>query len=212
MRDAIVETGRIAYAEGLMPGSNGNISVRLADGNVLISPSGLCKGRMTPGNLMIVDMAGRVVQPADDPALKVSSETPMHLEAYRQRPDVRAVVHAHPSHAVALSVADIPLRPEVLPETLIVFGQVPTSDFGMPTTDDDARIIRELVVKHDAIILRNHGSLTVGKHLDDALIFLERVEHAAQVQILAQSLGKVTPMPDAMLPQMWAIHRVVRGG
>ncbi len=202
LREAIVEAGRIGYAKGFLSANNGNISVRLDDDRILITPSGLCKGRMSVDDLFIVNVEGEVLASASDPSLRISSETPMHVEALRVRQDMRAVVHAHPTFAIALSVAEKPLQPLMVPEVAVALGDVPTSDFGLPSSPDDARIIRELIVDHDALILRNHGSLTVGRNLDEALIHLERLEHAAEVQVLAQLLGKVTLYPSQMFPAL----------
>lgn len=206
LREAIVEAGRIGYAKGFLTANNGNLSVRLANGDVLITPSGLCKGRLTAADLFVLKPDGTTVSPAADPDLRTSSETPMHLEALAVRPDVQAVLHAHPPCSIALSVAEKPLQPWMVPEVAVALGDVPTSAFGMPSSADDARIIRELIKDHDALILRNHGSLTVGRHLDEALINLERMEHAAEVQILAELLGKVTLYPSTMYAGLRALR------
>jgi len=211
LRQAIVETGRIASAEGLLVANDGNISVRLNDGLVLITPSGLNKGRMAPEDLLVIDGEGRVVKPAGDPALQPTSECPMHLEVYRQRPDIRAVLHAHPPYATALTVAGKELRSDVLPEVIILLGEIPTTAFALPSSPENATAIRELIVNHDALLIRQHGSLTVGQHLDEALINLERLEHIARVQWLAEALGHITPLPAEMLPRLWEMYRRRQG-
>lgn len=212
LREAIVEAGRIGYAKGFLSANNGNISVRLGADRILITPSGLCKGRMAVDDLFIVNAGGEVLVPAADPSLRISSETPMHVEALKVRQDMRAVVHAHPTCAIALSVAEKPLQPLMVPEVAVALGQVPTSDFGLPSSADDARIIRELIQDHDALILRNHGSLTVGRHLDEALIHLERMEHAAEVQVLAELLGKVSLYPSEMFPALAGLRSAMFSG
>ncbi|MCS6911378.1 MAG: class II aldolase/adducin family protein, partial [Anaerolineales bacterium] len=138
-------------------------------------------------------------------------ETPMHIEAYRRRPDIRAVLHAHPPYAVALTVAGKPLRHDVVWEVALGLGEVPTTRFALPISDDNARAISDLIVNHNAVLLRNHGSLTVGAHLDEALIHLERVESVAQILYLAETLGKVTPLPRAMLPKLRALQANLTG-
>ncbi len=212
LREAIVETGRIGYAKGFLSANNGNISVRLDAERILITPSGLCKGRMAVDDLFIVSAEGHILEPAADPDLRISSETPMHVEALKVRQDIRAVLHAHPAFAIALSVAEKPLLPLMVPEVAVALGQVPISDFGLPSSDDDARIIRELIRDHDALILRNHGSLTVGRHLDEALINLERMEHAAEVQVWATLLGQVSLYPSEMFPTLVELRRTMRSG
>lgn len=211
LRAAIVAAGRISYERGLLTANDGNISVRMPDDTILITPSGLCKGRLEPDDLLIVDLEGRLVQPARDPALKATSEQPMHLEVYRQRPDVRAVLHAHPPFTTALTVAQKPLRNDVLPEVLLLMGAIPVTDFALPASPEDALVIRELIRDYDAVVLRQHGSLTVGKHLDEALINLERMEHVAKVLALAEMMGQVTPLPAEMLPHLHALRATLTG-
>ncbi len=193
-RTEIIEIGRIAYQRGLLTANDGNISIRLPDGNILITPSGLCKGRLTPQDLLILSPEGEVLHAAA--GIKPTSEQPMHLEVYRQRPDVQAVLHAHPPYAVALTVAGFDLRDDFLPETRMTLGSIPTTDFALPSSPQNAAAIRTLIADHDAIMLRQHGSLTVGRTLEEAFINLERLEHTARVQYLAQTLGHITPLPN----------------
>jgi len=210
LRVAIAECGRIAYMKGLLSANNGNISAKLGDDQIVITPSGLCKGRLDEDDLMIIDLDGKVIKSHPRRRLKISSETPMHLEVYRQRPDVRGVIHAHPVHAVAFTIADIPFPLDVVPEVLEVLGEVPTTRFAMPSSEDNARAIRELIGNHDAILLRNHGALTVGRDLDEALINLERVESVAQTVFLAQSLGKVSRMPQEFMPKLAELYKKMK--
>jgi L-fuculose-phosphate aldolase len=199
LRLAIVEAGRIAYDRGLITANDGNISARMADHLVIITPAGLCKGRLDYEDLVIVDMDGTLVRTNSRRKLKPSSETPMHLEAYKQRSDIRAVIHAQPTFATALTVADIPFPEDVLPEALLTLGSVPTTPYTTPASIEDADAIRKLITNHDAILLHQHGSLTVGKNLEIALINLEWIEKIAEVFFYAQLMGKVNRIPpDAM--------------
>lgn len=211
LRQAVVETGRIAYERGLLSSSDGNISVRLPDGNILITPTGIGKGRMLPEDLLVVSLSGELVKPAADPSLKVTSEQPMHLEVFQRRPEIRAVLHAHPPYAVTLTVAGRAIRCDVLPEAAIALGEVPISDFAVPSSPDNARAIRELIIEHDVLMLRNHGSLTVGRHLEEALNQLERLEAVSYVQILSELLGEVNPLPAAILPELAAMRARIFG-
>ncbi|MEJ5224265.1 MAG: class II aldolase/adducin family protein, partial [Anaerolineales bacterium] len=211
LRVAIVECGRIAYERGLISANNGNISARLGDDQVVITPSGLCKGRLSEEDLVIIDLDGNVVKSSPRRKLKISSETPMHLEVYRQRPDVRGVVHAHPTHAVALTIADIPFPMDVVPEVLEALGEVPTTRFALPSSEDNALAIRELIGTHDALLLRNHGALTVGRDLDEALINLERIEAVAHTFYVARALGQVNRLPEAFMPQLAELYRRMKG-
>jgi L-fuculose-phosphate aldolase len=206
LREAIVETGRVAYRRGHLTANDGNISVRLSQDRILITPSGLCKGRLESGDLLVVDLDGNLLQKAADPDLKPTSEQPMHLEVYRQRSDVHAVLHAHPPYATALTVAGREIRNDVLPEVMLLMDEIPITDFAAPSSPENAAVIREPIKEYDAIMLRQHGSLTVGPTLDQALIHLDRLEHVARVLALAEMLGKVTPWPEDKWPDLAAVR------
>ncbi len=199
LRQAILETGRLCYASGLMTSNSGNISARLGDDRIVITPAGLSKGRLEIDDLLVIDLDGKIVKADHKRKRRASSETPLHLEAYRQRPDVRAVIHAHPTHAIALTVADIPFPTDILPEVLEALGPVPTTRFALPSSDDNALAIRDLIKNHSAVLIRNHGAITVGDDLDEALNHLERVESVAKAVVLAHAIGKVNHLPAAML-------------
>lgn len=209
LRAAIIETGRIAYDRGLITADDGNLSARLDRERILLTPSGGCKGRLAPDELLVLDLTGQVLSPGAG-AARPSSEAPMHLAAYHERPDIGAVIHAHPPYCIALTVADIPLRADVLPEVLATLGSVPTSDFAMPASDENADAIRDLIREHDAILLRQHGALVVGADLEQALIRMERVEHAAMVIALATLLGKVQSIPREAQDRLLAMYAATR--
>ncbi len=202
LRAAIVEAGQITYVRGLLTASDGNISVRLPDGNILITPSGVGKGRLSAGDLLVIDISGNVLRPAEDSSLRSTSEQAMHLEVYRQRSDVRAVLHAHPPYATALTAVRAEIRMDILPEMLAAMGQVPITKLAMPSSHQTADAIHELICCNDAIMLRQHGSLTVGKNLEEALIHLERIEHVARTIVIAELMGNIKPLPDEMLASL----------
>jgi L-fuculose-phosphate aldolase len=212
LRQAILEAGRLCYASGLMLSNNGNISARLGDDKLVITPSGLCKGRMEMDDLLLIDLDGNVIKADHKRKRKVSSETPMHLEAYRQRPDIRAVIHAHPAHAVALTVADIPFPTDVLPEVLEGLGPVPTTRFAIPSSDDNALAIRDLIREHNAVLIRNHGAITVGRDLDEAMNHFERVESVARSVVLAYAIGKVNRLPAEMMEPLNELRKKMSQG
>ncbi|MCX6082810.1 MAG: class II aldolase/adducin family protein [Chloroflexi bacterium] len=202
LRLAIIEAGRICYSNGLMHANTGNISMRLGNDRIVITPSKLCKGRLEPEDLLIIDLDGAIIKADTVRKRKFSSEAPLHLEVYRQRPDIRAVIHAHPANATALTVAGIPFPVDVLPEVLEGLGPVPTTRFTMPNSLDDAEAIREYVKEHNAILIRNHGALTFGVDLEQALNHLEQVESVARILVKAHVLGKVNHLPDEIMSAM----------
>ncbi len=215
LRKEITLVGKLLYERGLIVATDGNISARLDDQTVLITPSGLCKGLMTPDQLITVDLTGRKVGP-DTPAsknLKPTSEITMHLEAYKQRPDVQAVVHAHPPHAVALSIVGISLAECMLPEAIVFLGLTPTTPYATPSSEENARAIREVIAGHDAIMLQRHGSLTVGPTPLNAYYRTETLEQIARITYLLKQLGGGQPLPPYQVEkliqtrQAWGLAR-----
>ncbi|MCG2788268.1 MAG: class II aldolase/adducin family protein [Anaerolineae bacterium] len=210
LRQAIVEAGRLCYDRGLMPANNGNISARMGQDRIVITPSILCKGRLELDDLLVTDLDGNLLKADPRKRRRISSETPMHLEVYRQRPDIRAAIHAHPAHATALTVAGMPFPVDVLPELLEGLGPVPTTDFATPSTDENAYAIREHIVGYDAVLIRNHGAITVGRDLDEALINLERIEHVARVIVLAQGLGEIRRLPPEIIEKLHELRKKMK--
>ena len=204
LRLAIVECGRISYERHLMTSNDGNISVRMDDGLILITPSGISKGRLCLDDLLVVDLDGNIISATAD--RRPSSETPMHLEVYKQRTDVRAVIHAHPIFATTLTVSGLDFPVDVLPEVLLTLGNVPITAYATPSSHEDADAIRPLVKDHNALLLCQHGSLTYGKNLDEALIYLERIEHVSEVYWRAKMLGTVKRVPSEAQTQLISLR------
>jgi L-fuculose-phosphate aldolase len=209
LREAVVACGRIAYERRLVASNDGNISIRVGEERLLITPAGMCKGRMGAEDLLLLDLEGRVL--SGKGGYTPSSETPMHLEVYLQRPDVRAVIHAHPVFATTLTVAGFPFPNNVLPEVLLTLEKVPTTRYAMPSSHEDADAIRDLIREHDALLLRQHGTLTVGADLETALISLERIEHVAEVFWRAQMLGNVERIPLEAMVRLIVVQELNKG-
>jgi L-fuculose-phosphate aldolase len=186
LRADIVEVGRRMYARGYTASNDGNISVRLGDGRLLMTPKSVCKGFMTPDMMCITDENGRKLQGDRDP----SSEMLMHLEVYRQRPDVQAVVHAHPPIATGFAVAGIPLDRAVLAEVLTTLGSIPIAEYATPSTIELPEAVRRYIKAHDGMLLANHGALTVGADLFAAYYKMETIEHFAKISLVARLLGR----------------------
>ena len=185
LRADIVEVGRRLYARGYTASNDGNISVRLDANRLLMTPSGVSKGFMTPDMLCITDVDGRKLQGDRDP----SSEMQMHLEVYRRRPDVNAVVHAHPPLATGFAVAGIPLDRAVLAEVVTTLGSVPIAEYATPSTGELPEAVRQYVQAHDGMLLANHGALTLGKDVFSAYYKMETIEHFAKISLVARLLG-----------------------
>jgi L-fuculose-phosphate aldolase len=185
LRAAIVEVGRRMYARAYTASNDGNISVRLGTDRLLMTPKSVCKGFMTPDMMCITDLEGRKLQGDRDP----SSEMLMHLEVYRQRPDVQAVVHAHPPIATGFAVAGIPLDRAVLAEVLTTLGSIPIAEYATPSTRELPAAVRKYITAHDGMLLANHGALTVGADLFAAYYKMETIEHFAKISLVARLLG-----------------------
>jgi L-fuculose-phosphate aldolase len=185
LRDAIVEVGRRLYARGYTASNDGNISLRLDDRRLLMTPKSVCKGFMSPDMLVVTDLDGKKLQGDRDP----SSEMQMHLEVYRQRPDARAVVHAHPPIATGFAVAGIPLDRAVLAEVVTTLGSVPIADYATPSTKELPEAVRKYVKAHDGMLLANHGALTLGADVFAAYYKMETIEHFAHISLVARLLG-----------------------
>jgi L-fuculose-phosphate aldolase len=179
------EVCRRVAAKGFVSATDGNVSVRLLNGNILATPTAINKGVIKVGDLVEITLAG--VQVAG--SRKPSSEMDMHLFIYESRPDVGAVVHCHPIYATAFATARIALSQCLFPEVIVGLGAVPLAPYATPSTAEVRGSIAPYVRSADAILLSNHGVVTYGKDVWDAYFKMEKVEHAAHIQYLARTLG-----------------------
>ena len=197
-RAGLAAAGRRLDSLGFVPATDGNLSLRISPDRLLVTPSGRPKGDLSEEELLVTDLDGRVVEGEGIP----SSELPMHLAVYRRRPDVGAVVHAHPPTASGFSVAGIGLTSPILPEILVTVGPVPLTPYATPGTGEIPAAIAPFLDRHDAFLLANHGVLTLGRDLSEALHRMERVEHLARVALVARLLGgarELTPLEVSSL-------------
>jgi len=206
-RPALIRIAHLLYERGFVAALDGNVSMRLPSGDVLCTPSGCHKGFVTEDELLLVDRAGTLLQGTAKP----TSELALHLACYRARPDVQAVIHAHPPHAVACTLAHISLRAPVLPEVVVGLGEVPVLPYARTGTLALAEQVEGAAWTHDAMLLERHGSVTLGRSLLEAFCHLEAVEHAARILLLASSIGPVTALPDAEADELRALGRSRRG-
>lgn len=187
LRKQIIEVGKRTYDRGYVASNDGNISARIDDKRVLITPTGVSKGFMKTEDLVIVDMGGRVISGSKKP----SSEVFMHLQVYKDRPDVNSVCHAHPPNATGFAVAGLPLDKCVLPEVIIALGNIPIVEYGTPGTEEFYKPVLKLLPEYDAFLLANHGALTVGKDILTAYHKMETLEHFAHITFVATQLGRI---------------------
>ncbi len=186
VRAEIVEVGRRLHARGFIAANDGNISVRLDETRLLTTPTGVSKGFMTPDMLVMTDLQGVKLAGSRSP----SSELLMHLAVYELRPEIKAVVHAHPPTATGFAVAGIPLDRAVLAEVVTTLGSIPIAEYGTPSTPELADAVRRFIEAHDGLLLANHGALTVADELLAAYYKMETLEHFARISLVARLLGR----------------------
>ena len=198
LRREICEVGRRVYQRGYVAANDGNISVRMQDDRILCTPTGVSKGFITEDMLAICDLEGQQVAGT----MRISSEIRMHLEIYKLRPDIYSVVHAHPPTATGFAVAGIELTQCVLPEVIVSLGGVPLADYGTPGGPDIVEPMKPLLKDYDAILMANHGAVTLGKDVMDAHFKMETVEHFAKIALVAHQLGQVKTLSDGHVNEL----------
>ena len=185
-RADIVEVGRRLWERGYVASNDGNISVRLDDQRLITTPKSVSKGFMTPDMMVITDLDGKKIAGERDP----SSELKMHLEVYKNRPDARAVVHAHPPTATGFAVAGIALDRAVLAEVITTLGSIPIAEYATPSTEELPAAVRKYVKAHDGLLLANHGALALAGDVMSAYYRMETIEHFAKISLVARTLGR----------------------
>jgi L-fuculose-phosphate aldolase len=190
-RDDIIEIGRLMFQKGWIAANDGNISIRLDENRILATPTGISKGRMTPDDLIIVDTHGNKISGCRER----TSEIAMHLKIYELRPDVRAVVHAHPPVTTGFAAAGRPLDLAVLPEVVVGLGCVPLAAYGLPGTPALTEPMIPLIPGHDALLMANHGAVCYGEDVFQAYYKMDTMEHTARITLVAELLGGPKVLP-----------------
>lgn len=193
LRQQMIRIAHLTYERGLLVAMDGNLSALLPSGDVLCTKAGCHKGFLTDDDLIVCDRRGRKLRGSGQP----TSELRMHLACYDERPDVRAVVHAHPPISVAFTIANVSMARCVLPEVVLTLGTIPTVDYETTGTVALADKIRPYVRDHDAILMDRHGAVCLGTDLLTAFCHLETMEHTALITKTARDLGGVKELPAA---------------
>lgn len=182
----LVEICHKVYAKGFVAAYDGNISCRTTNNTILITRSGICKGDVTEKDIVEIDLTGKVLSKK----IKISTEHKIHLLAYNKRNEVNAVVHCHPVYATAFALVGEGLDKHYLPEVFLTIGKVPLCKYATPSTDNVPKSLEPFINYSWAMLLQNHGAITLGKSLDDAYFKMEKLEHAAKIILLARLIGK----------------------
>lgn len=199
-RLSICEVGRWMYERGWVASNDGNISIRLEDGCLLATPTGISKGRMQPEDLIICSMEGEKLEGTR----AVTSEIAMHTTVYSMRPDVCAVVHAHPPVSTGFAVAGRALTLAILPEVIVGLGCVPLAGYGLPGTPELTEGMVPYIPKYDALLMANHGAVCYSSDVHSAYYKMETVEHCARITLVAELLGGPKVLPREEVNKLFA--------
>jgi len=198
LRRELVRFSRWLSRLGFTPGTSGNLSVRLDEERLLMTPTGISKGLVTAADMVIVDLRGRLLAGTRN----VTSEVGMHLAVYEGRPDVAAVVHAHPATATAFACSKRALNEMLCQEAVMTLGCVPLARYATTGTQEVAESLGPYLATHDAVLLENHGAVSYGSTLLEAFMRMETVEHLAHVALVAHQLGSARPLLAEQVKQL----------
>jgi L-fuculose-phosphate aldolase len=192
-REELVRFGKLIHEQGFVSATDGNLSVRLDSNHILATPTGMSKGMMAATDMVVVDLKGARTEGERN----VSSEIAMHLTIYRMRPDVHAVVHAHPCTATGFASAGMPLDDPICSEVIITLGAVPLAEYATTGTPALSESLMPYIPDYDAILLANHGAVSYGADLMTAYLKMEAVEHFAKIMLVTHQLGRQEMLSEA---------------
>lgn len=202
-RDDIVRVCRLVYEKGWVAANDGNVSIRLANDCILCTPTSVSKGLVKPEDLIVCDLNGNKLEGR----LERTSEIAMHNTIYAMRPDVQAVVHAHPPVATGFATAGRALDKALLPEVVINLGAVPLAAYGLPGTPALTEGMLPLIPDYDALLMENHGCVSYGSDVWQAFYRMEMVEHFARITFVAEMLGGARPLPREEVEKLFNARR-----
>jgi L-fuculose-phosphate aldolase len=206
IKEQICDIGRRLWTLGFIAANDGNITVKLGNGEFYTTPTGVSKSFLTPEMILRVN-GDREVLEGGESGLKPSSEILMHFRVYKERDDVGAVVHAHPPIATAFAVAHVPLDKYIMPEAILTIGDVPIAKYGTPSTMEVPESLLPYLPDHDAILLENHGAITVGTDLVTAYYRMETLEYNAKIMMYSKLIGSQFEIADDKLKELAALRK-----
>ncbi|MBI9016145.1 MAG: class II aldolase/adducin family protein [Phycisphaerae bacterium] len=205
LKKQIVDIAHKLWELRFVAANDGNISIKMNDREVLTTPTGISKGSLTVDMIIKTDMKGKPI--TFNSKYKPSSEVKMHIEVYEQRSDVKSIVHAHPPFCTSFAVAGIPLDKCILPEAILTLGAVPITPYGMPSTMEIPDAIRPYIQNTDAVLLANHGALTMGHDLTAAYYRMETLEHSAHILYRAMQLGNINQIAPSEIVRLMQLRK-----
>lgn len=201
LRKDLIDACHKVYQNGFVSAFDGNLSLRIDQNHILITPSARSKGELQENDLMIVDYDGNKVEGKG----KVSTEVLIHLLAYKKRKEVNAVVHCHPTYATAFAAVGEDLSRPVFPEVILTLGKIPLCKYATPSTDELPNSMLPHIDYAWAFLLENHGAVTLGKSIRDAYFKMEKLEHFAKILFAARQIGREKSLPLLKLKELYEI-------
>jgi len=203
IKSQIIHVCRRIYQREMVASNDGNVTVRAEEDRIVATPSGMSKGFLREEDLVLTDMDGNIIEGKDR---SVTSEIKIYCNIYRNRPDVKAAVHAHPLHATAYAAAGKTVDSKVLPESLLSLGEVPLVPYGTPGTDELAAQVEKYLDRHEVFLLANHGALALGRNVIEAYHRMECLEHTARILFLAETLGGAIQLTPEQIADIFKVH------
>lgn len=207
IRSELVKYCHKVYEKGFVAAYDGNLSIRIDASKILITPTGKCKGEIQAEDLLEIDYDGNVLSGSG----KASTESKIHLLAYKKRDDIDAVVHCHPVHATAFAAIGEGFTTPIFPEVILSLGKVPLCEYTTPSTDELPKSMEPYIDFAWALLFENHGAVTFAKTIKDAYFRMEKLEHAAQIISVARSIGREKTIPNLKLKELYNIAESTYG-
>jgi len=204
LKQVMVRVARRLDDKGILTSTDGNMSALLDDGGTLTTPSGVCKGQLEPEQIV------RLYRDGSPRSGRPSSEIALHRMIYERRPDVRAIIHAHPPYATAYAVAGIALDQPILSEAILTLGRVPVASYAMPTAAELAQTVEPLVAQHDAVLMRFHGVVCFSRDIEQAGYLMETLEHVAHIDYIRRALGSWETIPENEVSRLEELRAAMR--
>lgn len=207
IREEIVKVCHLVYQNKFVAAYDGNISALTSDNTILITRSGISKGDVTMNDIIETDLGGNIVRGNG----KISTENKLHFFIYKNRKDVKAVVHCHPVYSTALGLVEENVLSHYFPEVLLTLGKIPICKYATPSTTEVTDSIKEFISDSNAFILQNHGAITVGSSVMDAYYKMEKLEHASKTILLAKAIGKPRVLTEKNINDLLSISESAYG-
>lgn len=199
--EELIKYSKLVYQKGFLAATDGNLSARLPNGNILITGSSVCKGEIVESDLVETDLDGNIITGNRKP----STESKLHYHIYKNRSDVNAVIHTHPVFALVCASSNISMDKPYFPEVILSIGRIPTCKYATPSTDALYRSLDPFIDYASVFLLQNHGAVATGRSIKEAFYRTDKLEHTARVILEATKSGGIKPLLRYQIDELYAI-------